>query len=327
MKLTNEDLNFFVDKIKLKPENMDKYRRQINNLKEKLEKKIKEDDSHGLKVTKYILAGSWKKRTILRPTGDYPIDIDLVLFVGGDNNIQNDLKKLYDYIITYLEEIYPSKDIRKDYDAKGNTKSITIIFSGSGLEVDIVPVVPIESPIDYVWQPSKRGGAKYITSISKQLEFSLDKRKNNPSYTSIVRALKWWRNEKELKPTDDEPGLSSYVIELIVAYLDLNKGIETDIEEGLIRFFEFVSSSSFPDISFQNAINSIPSTYSSAIYVSDDTNNENNVAKRMTDSKWKEIVKEASDAFEILNIAYAKRNEGDTLTEWRSVFGSNFNIK
>ena len=327
MKYTNDELGFFVDKIKLKAEDMPKYRAQINNLKEKLENKIKNDDSHGLKVTKYILAGSWKKHTILKPTGDYPIDIDLVLFVGGDDNIQNDLNKLFEYIITYLEEIYPQKDIRKVVDAKGNTKSITIIFSGSGLEVDIVPVVPMVSPAEYVWQPSRRGGSKYITSISKQLDFSLNNRRNNPSYTSIVRALKWWRNEKEIKPTDDEPGLSSYVIELIVAYLDINNGIETNIEEAIIRFFQFLSGPNFPVISFKNAINSVPAYYTSSIYVADDTNNENNVSKRMTDSKWKEIVEEASDAFDSLNIAQSKRNEGDTLTEWKHVFGSTFNIK
>ena len=41
-------------------------------------------------------------------------------------------------------------------------------------------------------------------------------RKNNHSYTAIVRTLKWWRNYKELNPTDDEPGLCSFAIELIV---------------------------------------------------------------------------------------------------------------
>src|SRR5690606_142805 len=107
----------------------------------------------GLKVTKYILAGSWKKHTILKPTGENPIDIDLVLFVSGDDNIQNDLKKLYDFIIEYLKEIYPQKDINRDVDAEGNTKSITITFTGTGLQVDIVPVVPLVEPKEYVWQP------------------------------------------------------------------------------------------------------------------------------------------------------------------------------
>lgn len=327
MKLDNNQLQFFINKIKLKSENMQKYRDQINNLKQKLEDKIKNDDKTGLKVTKYILAGSWKKHTILKPTGENPIDIDLVLYVEGDDKIQNDLKKLHDFIVGYLEEIYPQKDINKDVDAEGNTKSITIKFSGTGLEVDIVPVIPISNPKEYVWQPQRGGGGKrYITSVSKQLEFSSGLRNNNPSYTSIVRAIKWWRNFKELKPTENEPGLSSFAIELIVAYLDINKGIETNIEEGIIRFFQFVSDPNFPIIKFKDAINNIPS-YDTPIFIADNTNNENGVAKKLTNSIWDEIIDEAEDAFDTLNIAQSKNNEGDTVEEWRRVFDRTFNIK
>lgn len=326
MKLSNSQLRVFVDKIRLKSENMPKYREQIENLKTKLDEKIKNDKRTGLKVTKYVIAGSWKKHTILRPTGDNPIDIDLVLFVGGDENIQNDLKKLHNFIVEYLKEIYPQKDINRDVDAEGNTKSITIRFSGTGLQVDIVPVVPLSLPKEYVWQPQRGGGGKYITSISKQLDFSGQLRKNNASYTAIVRALKWWRNYKELCPTGDEPGLCSFAIELIVGYLDVNYGVESNIEEGIIRFFQFLSNPNFPIIKFKEAINNIPG-YQTPIYIADNTNNENNVAKKLNDSKWDEIVSEAEDAFDSLNIAQSKQNEGDTIDEWKRIFGPNFNIK
>lgn len=326
MKLNNNELGHFVDKIKLQKDNMSKYRDQVNNLKSKLEDKIKNDEGTGMKVSKYLLAGSWKKHTILKATGDNPIDIDLVLFVTGDENIQNDLKKVHDFIVKYLKEIYPTKDIPNDVDADGNTKSITIRFNSSGLEVDIVPVVPISDPERYVWQPQRGGGGKYITSVENHLDFSLGLRKANPSYTSIVRALKWWKNEKELKPDKDEGGISSYAIELIVGYLDITKGVESNIEEAIIRFFQFLSESSFPDIQFAHAINNIP-YYNTAIYVADDTNNENNAAKKINNSKWDEIKEEAEEAFDTLNLAQDRNNEGDTIEEWKSVFGSTFNIK
>lgn len=325
MKLDNNSLRPFINKIRLRPDNMSKYRDQINNLKKKLGDKIKNDESNGLKVTKYLLAGSWKKHTILRPTGDHPIDIDLVLYVSGDDNIQNDLKKLHDFIVNYLKEIYPQKDIERDVDAEGNTKSIKIRFSGSGLEVDIVPVIPIDSPENYVWQPQRGGGGKYITSVENHLSFSNSLRKDNPSYTSIVRSLKWWKNYNELKPYEDEPGISSFSIELIVAYLDTTKGVETDIEEGIIRFFQFLSESSFPEISFTQAVNSIPD-YNTPIYVADDTNNENNTAKKMDKAKWDEIIEKAGDAFDSLNIAQSRNNEGATIDEWKRVFGPTFSL-
>lgn len=325
MKLDNNQLLQFVDKIKLQKDKMQKYRDQINNLKERLEDKIKNDEGTGMKVSKYLLAGSWKKHTILKPTGSNPIDIDLVLFVTSDDDIQKDLKRLHDYIVKYLKEIYPNKDINRDVDAQGNTKSIKIRFLSSGLEVDIVPVVPLTSPERYVWQPQRGGGGTYLTSIENHLDFSKNLRKINPNYTAIVRALKWWKNYKELNPVENEGGISSFSIELIVAYLDLKKGVEDNIEEAIIRFFQFLSNSNFPDIKFDHAINNIP-YYSTPIYIAEDTNNENNTAKKIDDSKWDEIFEEAEEAFETLNLAQSRNNQGDTVNEWKSVFGPTFNI-
>jgi tRNA nucleotidyltransferase (CCA-adding enzyme) len=327
MRLSNKQLQNFIGRIKLKSEDMPKYRDQIGNLREKLENKIKNDTRTGIKVTKFNLAGSWKKGTILKPTGENPIDVDLILYVEGDESLKDDLKKLHDFVVGYLKEIYPTKDIDRDVDADGNTKSIKIKFTGTGLELDIVPVVPMESPKDYVWQPQRGGGGKrYVTSVTKQLEFSQKRKENNSSYTSIVRAIKWWRNYKELKPIDDEPGLSSFVIELIVSYLEIEEKTENDIEAGIIRFFRFISDPNFPLINFKNAINTAPSTFDTPIYVADPTNNENNSAKKLDKSTWNEVIKEANDAFDSLFIAQSKSGEGETIEEWKHVFGPTFNI-
>jgi predicted nucleotidyltransferase len=320
MKLTNSQLQNFIARIKLKRENMGTFRTQVANLQEDLEKYITSDTSTGIKVTRAIVGGSWKKGTILRATGESPIDIDLILYVEGEANLQNDLEKLHDLIVEYLKKIYPNKDILRDVDAEGKTKSVKIKFIGTGLEVDIVPVVPMGNPVDYVWQPQRGGGEKYVTSVVKQLQFAANYRNQNSSYTSIVRALKWWRNYKELDQ------LSSFVIELIVSYLETNNGSETNIEEGIIRFFKFVSDPTFPTINFKNAINSLPAPISK-FYVADPTNNENNAAKKINDFNWEEIKKEANDAFEALNIAQSKNFEGDTIEEWKNIFGSSFNIK
>jgi len=321
MVLTNSQLKNFIYRIRLKPENMQAYRDQLDNLKVRLGDKIRDDKRTGIKVTKFIIAGSWKKRTILRRSSDHPIDIDLVLYVEGDDNLRNDLEKLHDFVFEYLKEIYPTKDIFRDVDIAGKTKSIKIKFVGSGLEVDIVPVVPVQSPAEYVLQPQRGGGGKYITSVTGQLLFAQKCRSDNSSYTRIVRALKWWRNYKELKPE-----LSSFMVELIVSYLDINFGIENNIEEGIIRFFKFLSDPNFPEIHFKQAINSIPS-YTTPIFIGDPANNENNTAKDVTHSSWDEIVREANEAFETLNYAQARNYIGDTVTEWKRVFGPSFNIE
>jgi hypothetical protein len=320
MKLTNSELKHFVRRIKLKRENMGKYRDQLTHLKERLEKKMKEDERNAIRVTKFLIAGSWKKHTILRRTGDHPIDIDLVLYIEGDENLKNDLKKLHDFVYGYLTAIYPTKDIERDVDVEGNTKSIKIKFVGSGLEIDIVPVVPLTTPAGYELQPQRGGGGKYTTSINGQLTFARDRYQANHSYNAIVRCLKWWRNFKELKPE-----LSSFMIELILAYLDINEGVETNIEEGVIRFFRFVSDPNFPVVNFKNALNKVPG-FTTPVFVGDPTNNENNAAKKTDSDNWAGIKKEANEAFEALNYAQSINTQGGTITEWKTVFGSAFNI-
>lgn len=326
MKFTNKELKNFVSRIKLREEDMGKYRDQMANLKRRLADKIDSDNSTGVRVTKFIIAGSWKKRTILRATGEHPIDVDLVLYVEGGESFQKDLEGLHDFVFRYLSEIYPTKDVYRDVDAEGKTKSIKIRFVGTGLELDIVPVVPIDKPENYVWQPERGGGGKYISSVTNQLDFFKNRRLSNPSISAVVRALKWWRNYKELKPSKYEPGFSSFAIELICSYLDIKRGVEENIEEAIIRFFQFVSSSEFKVIAFDQAINNIP-TFTTPIYVADPTNNENNVVKKMTQPKWGEIKGEAVDAWEALNIAQSKGFYGDTLREWKHVFGPSFNIE
>jgi hypothetical protein len=319
MKLNNSQLGNFISRIKLKRDNMNPYREQVKRLIEDLNKHISEDQSTGIKVTRAIIAGSWKKGTILRATGDRPIDIDLVLYIEGDANLQDDLVRLYDLVLEYLQKIYPTKDILRDTDATGKTKSIKIKFTGTGLIVDIVPVVPVPTPKEYVWQPQRGGGGKYITSVTKQLDFGVYHRSNNSSYTSIVRAIKWWRNYKELEE------LSSFSIELIVSWLERKKGKAENIEDGIIRFFEFISNSPFPVISFDTAIGSIPIP-APAIFIADPTNNENNAAKKIDDPIWTQIKKGANAAFETIIIAQSKNFEGETIEEWKSVFGPFFNI-
>lgn len=319
MKLNNTQLNSFVNRIKLKADSMPKYREQIKNLREKLQKKIDEDKRTDIKVSKFLIAGSWAKRTILRRTGEHPIDLDLILYIEGDENVKHDMGKIHDYVVQYLKDIYPTKE-ESDIEADGKTKSIKIKFIGTGMEVDIVPVVEAK-PTDYVWQPQRGGGGEYITSVTKQLSFSDKMKSNNSSYTGIVRSLKWWKNYQELK--DEE--LSSFAIELIVSYLDINFGIESNIEKGILRFFTFVSNPTFPVISFAEAINAVP-TFTTPIYIADPTNNENNAVRKMEAKHFVEIKRKANEAFEAISIAQSRGTEYETLEEWKTVFGSNFNI-
>ena len=79
-------------------------------------------------------------------------------------------------------------------------------------------------------------------------------------------------------------------------------------------------------IEFKDSIKTISTNYDSPIYISDYTNKENNIVKRVDKNKWDEIIEEAEDAFDTLNIAESKNNKGDTIQEWKRVFGPTFNL-
>lgn len=64
MIFTDTDLKFFVNKIKLKSEDMPQYREQVKRLTENLEEKIKNDKRTGLRVTRAVISGSWKKHSV-----------------------------------------------------------------------------------------------------------------------------------------------------------------------------------------------------------------------------------------------------------------------
>lgn len=321
MELANSELSNFVKRIKLAADAMPKYRTQMNTLRDRLQGKINNDTSTGIKVTRFIIAGSWKKHTVLKPKGDHPVDVDLVLFVTGDDSLKDDVDKLHDFVVKYLRGMYPNKE-EGDVEAEGQTKAIRIIFRGTGLEVDIVPVVPLSMPATYVWQPQRGGGGRYTTSVDKQLAHAAAARARNANYTAVVRMLKYWRNFQELKPE-----LTSFSIELIVDYLDANRGVLTSIEESLIRFFSFLSGRTFPIINFPGAINQVGSTsLTNPIWIADPTNNENNAGGKITAASWPEAKEKALEAFELLNIAQSKADKGGTLATWREVFGPSFTI-
>ena len=80
MEYTNQQLNNYVNRIKLTQEKKSSYKNQIDNLRDNVRKAIK--DMENTKLTKVKIAGSWRKGTALAPKGEYPLDIDLVFYLA-----------------------------------------------------------------------------------------------------------------------------------------------------------------------------------------------------------------------------------------------------
>ena len=312
---TNQELLNYVSRIKLTQDKKSSYGDQIDALKNNVIKAV--DEMQDAKVIKVRRAGSWRKGTALAPTGDYPLDVDMVFYMRVDKETAFDAGELRDEIIKVLRKSYPNKE---SSDFTNGLKTIGIVFRGSGLEVDIVPFIPEDNSSGYGRQPQKiLNSGDFRTSVDGQLQFISDIKSGFSGFTSIVRIMKSWRNFKELE-------LSSFSIELIVASLYEEGRIsdEVSINESVLNFLEFLGRNEEVRIWFPKAPGQEPSA---APWISDPTNNENNVLSNVSDTDWSSITSEAEKGFEILSFAQEVQEKGRTLGLWKDVFGPRFSVE
>jgi len=311
MNLNNKQLLNFNDRIKFLQKDKEKYQPQIDHLVSSIKKHISEKtDSRVLRV---LQCGSWRKGTIIKPKDDIPVDIDLVFFLDIDHLDIVSLQQANDIILPILKSIYPNKS---DDDFWDSSKTAGIKFVASGLCVDVVPVGKTDYE-EYVAQPDENNGV-YFTSPKKQLDFIRERKEENGNYAAIVRILKKWRNVHDVK-------LSSFAIELIVAHLDIEKGVEINIQEAILRFFRLVSKKQMPIVLFNDLYGNYVHD-GAHVYIADPTNQENNVVKKLTDVDWNRIRISADTAFETLLLAEEQDHVSTTIDLWKEVFGPAFNI-
>lgn len=311
MKLNNAQLINFKERIKFSDEDKRKYQLQIDNLISSIQTKI--DEQTDTTVIKVLQAGSWRKGTIIKPLDDKPIDIDLVFFLDIDFSNYSTFQEINKLMIPILKNIYPQKN---DDDFWSNPKTAGLEFIASGLNVDIVPVMETNVD-DYVQQPDANNN-KFFTSPKLQLKFISDRKIANPNFSTIVRVLKKWKNFQEIS-------LSSFAIELIVSHLEITNGVETSIEESLLRFFKLLGKKEFPIITF-NAPFGKYTPDGSFIYIADPTYNENNVTRYLSRNDWNLIREKANIAFDTLILSDEEEYTTSTIALWKELFGSEFNI-
>jgi hypothetical protein len=316
MVLNDAQLGVFVSKaLHLGPGKRKGFLDQVDNLIKQLKLKITEDAS--FKVKGFTKTGSIMKGTVLKPKGDYGVDADVAVFLDLSEAEKDDVDRLHSIIRRLLIAVYPTK---KPLDFEVQPRTLGIHFHVSGLDVDLVPVIPIPSQPGYGWQPSSQGGKPVKTSIQGQLDFIRKRRDADPRFKSIVRLLKKWRNENELDH------FRSFAIELIASQLYDRDGAASCLEAGLQRFFLFVAQSglkqpiTFPEL---GEIRTFPND---PVVILDPVNKDNNVTLRLTESQRLEIVAAARIAWETIEAAKWKSGKGETLDLWKEVMGRSFTV-
>jgi Second Messenger Oligonucleotide or Dinucleotide Synthetase domain len=310
MPLTNTELRYYDSNIlRLSGDKRKKYHEQVDRLIAELSHSIRNRTE--IKITRVVKAGSFAKFTILRKTPADPVDVDVVFYISGRNVDRETLASLTNTIHALLLKIYPNKHV-EDFEIQH--KAARVSFVGSGLNVDIVPVIEDPSRKGYGWQFDIRDGSVVQTCAPCQIEFVRQRKQLDEHFRTLVRMGKRWRKQAELEP------LKSFTIELIMAFILDQEGSKGTIEQRFRRFLLYIAQSGLKGvISFPE--NSQPlGSFSHPVVIIDPVCSANNVAARITEAERRQIVAAAESAWATANFASAEKDN----QIWKEIFGPRF---
>lgn len=306
---------FAEDRVNLPKDKADEYRAQARRLREKLESYLNEHPDFSLK--KMMLSGSLAKGTALRSLND----IDVACYVSGADT-PTDVKKLIEYIADKLRKAFPN--FTPDQ-VKPQTYSITVSFKGSGLDVDIVPILYSGDPKWFGNLVSQDDGSFLKTSIPLHLEF-IGKRKSNhqKDFSQVIRLVKFWA--KKQKSENQNFRFKSFMIEMILSHLADKGNSFSDYPEALQNFFTYLATSSLKNkIIFEDYYSKAKvGSFLHPVQIIDPVNEVNNVASLYNQSNADAIVQAALDAGDAIDAALAATTKEKTVYYWQKVFGPSF---
>ena len=313
MPLTNTQLLYYDSNVlRLPLDKRKQYHKQVDFLIERLTEDLR--DEIEVRITKTVKAGSFAKFTILRKTSEDPIDVDVVFYIVGRSVDQETLESLNDSIHELLISIYPNKDVG---DFEIQRKATTVSFVGTGLSVDVVPVIQDEDRPDYGWQFNPQDNSTVQTCAPCQIQFVRDRKDKDEHFRTLVRLAKRWRTQAELKP------LKSFAIELILAHLLDQKGSAGSIEQRFRHFLLYMAQSELKDV-IQFPENTGPlGSFDDPVVILDPVQSDNNVAARVTESERQQIVNAAAAAWETAHFASVENDNA----VWKELFGPHFKIE
>lgn len=300
-------------KLALPGEDRNKHRKQVGRLLEKLEAKLHEDGSYRIK--RFRRAGSLEKGTSNRPRAGKPVDADIGVYFEVDDPESFNVAHLLQLIKQLLEAAYPQKST-EDFDDSGG-RIVEVAFKESGLEVDLVPIVSLDTDANYGYQYS-RAGDRVKTSVKVHIDHYRDHAALDPFLAPTLRMAKRWRNWQELS------GIQSFHLELLLSYLIDRDGPAPSLEESFRRLFLFI----IRDLSLGVAFNAAdPSGFSAPIVIVDPANDANNIAARIEDAEREALVDSARTAYETITWAQGLPGKGETVSAWKELLGEGFAIE
>lgn len=315
--ITQGDLVTFAgEKVNLKQEHAQKYREQVSNLRDHLDRYISEHPEIGL--AKMLLSGSLAKGTALRTIND----VDVALYVKGDG-APHELAKLLEWLVEKLRKTFPQISPENIYI---DGPCVVISFKGTGIDVDVAPILYDDDPKwrGYMWD--RTTGKRILTSIPLHLDFIRKRKESQPThFAQVVRLLKWWVDQRR----QDTPGfnLCSFLVELIMAKLADDGKEFDDYHEGLVKFFSYIQRTGLRNrIAFSDNYpeSKLPAKRVDRVEIFDPVNNENNVASEITEVQRQQLVNLSDRALDSLSYARTCQTKAEAMECSRELMGAAF---
>ena len=316
--VTHRDIvRFAQDRVNLPRNKANEYREQARRLIEKLDGYL--DEHSDFTLSKVLLSGSLAKGTALRTLND--IDVACYITVAKTSN---DISALLEYLAERLRKAFPNFSPDQ---VQPQTYSVTVSFRGSGLDVDVVPILYEGDPKWHGNLVSQDDGSLLKTSIPLHLDFVRKRKKAQEThFAQVVRLVKFWARNMKREKADFR--FKSFMIEMILSHL-CDQGLEfSDYPEALQHFFTYVARSNmreriiFTDYYLAGAVGS----FSEPVQIIDPVNAANNVSCHYTAAQADMIVDAALDAGDAIDSALAAPTKQETVYYWQKVFGPSFQV-
>ncbi|PKV89917.1 CBASS oligonucleotide cyclase [Streptomyces sp. TLI_146] len=313
---------FAKNKVNVPKEEAKERRRQVNYLRERLEDYIAAHPDFDL--VKLRASGSTAKHTAIRRRRGTGSDADVAAYLRvGDPDI--DVSTVLAWLEERCKEVYGKTKVAEDF--KPSDHAVGITMRGSGLKIDVVPVLYTGEPDDRGYLVTS-GGIKVLTSVTLHLRF-MEKRKGKAGdgYRELIRLLKAWIRES--KEGDPQLRCKSFLIELLVAHLwDVGwKGKQVDdYPQAIEQVLSYIVRTGlktpivFTDYYTADEV----SATTDPIQVWDPVNPENNVARGYTEFDRQRLVNHAKTTLDTLTTAAYAATKSEALDLWRELFGPTF---
>jgi hypothetical protein len=311
----SEIVAFADERVNLSRDKAEEFRAQARRLRERLEGYLTEHPDFTLR--KMLLSGSLAKGTALRSLND----IDVACYISGAD-APHDVQALLQYLAERLRKAFPNFSPDQ---VVPQTFSVTVSFRGSGLDVDVVPILYDGDPDWYGNLVSQEDGSFLRTSIPRHLEFA-KKRKDaqKTHFSQVVRLVKFWARLQKRDREDFR--FKSFMIEMIMARL-CDQGLDlSNYPEALQHFFTYLVKTGLTEkVVFTDYFpaNLVP-TFSNPVQIIDPVNATNNVGSLYTAANVNAILDGAMEAGDAIDAALLAPTKGETVRYWQKVFGPSF---